>query len=837
MMIPEWILFLLRLFAPLVIIVITLLSLGSYTQAKDVQFNIDVLDVTDRENIDLGQFTHSGYIMPGRYLLQVRVNKQELPEQTIIFYADEKDTHNSLACLSPELIEQFALKPEVMKKITWWHNNECLSLDSLPGVSATADLSESILNINVPQAYLEYVSDNWDPPSRWDNGIPGLLLDYYVNGQTQDQQQVGLREETLRGNGTIGANLGAWRVRADWQSQVRHQNRGPQHTQKNWAWNQYYAYRAISSLRAKLVLGENSLYSDLFDSFRFTGISLNTDDNMLPPNLRGYAPEVTGVARTNAKVIISQQGRIIYETDVAAGPFRIQDMHDAISGRLDVRVEEQDGSVQEFQMNTANIPYLTRPGTIRYKIASGRPSDSQHHADGAFFSTGEFSWGINNGWSLYGGGVVGADYNALTLGVGRDLMMFGALSFDATRSWSHLPSQAGHTLSGDSYRLSYSKRFDRYDSQVTFAGYRFSERDYMSMNEFLNARHSGANRQKNKEMYTVSLNQHFRQLGISTYLNYDHQTYWNSSSNDRYTLTVSSGFDFWHWRNVNLSLTGYRNKYNNSREDGMYLSLSIPLGDNGSVSYNGSYGKNNQQQKVSYYNQRKNGDDYQLTSGFSRNHASASAYYTHLGDMAKTIVNAGYQENSYSSVGFSAQGGLTASLQGTALHRTMINGGSRLLVSTDGVAGVPVGSYGAPVYSDHFGHAVIADMNSYYRNNVRINIDKLPDNAEAIQSVVQATLTEGAIGYRKFSVIAGEKAMAVIRLADGSTPPFGATVRNHKKQNVGIVGDNGSTYLSGINPKGKMTVSWGGEEQCTLTLPDVISHNEMMELFLPCYKK
>ncbi|XPE48168.1 hypothetical protein ACNKHL_14465 [Shigella flexneri] len=40
----------------------------------------------------------------------------------------------------------------------------------------------------------------------------------------------------------------------------------------------------------------------------------------------------------------------------------------------------------------------------------------------------------------------------------------------------------------------------------------------------------------------------------------------------------------------------------------------------------------------------------------------------------------------------------------------------------------------------------------------------MPENAEATQSVVQATLTEGAIGYRKFAVIHGQKAMAVLRL-------------------------------------------------------------------------
>lgn len=92
-------------------------------------------------------------------------------------------------------------------------------------------------------------------------------------------------------------------------------------------------------------------------------------------------------------MVVSQQGRVLYETQVAAGPFRIQDINDAVSGELDVRVEEQDGSVQEFKMNTANIPYLTRPGTVRYKLATGKPSEWGHHLRGPMFGTGEFSWG------------------------------------------------------------------------------------------------------------------------------------------------------------------------------------------------------------------------------------------------------------------------------------------------------------------------------------------------------------------------------------------------------------------------------------------------------------
>lgn len=52
----------------------------------NIQFNTDVLDVRDRKNIDLSQFSRSGYIMPGTYDMVVHINKNTLPEQEIPFY-------------------------------------------------------------------------------------------------------------------------------------------------------------------------------------------------------------------------------------------------------------------------------------------------------------------------------------------------------------------------------------------------------------------------------------------------------------------------------------------------------------------------------------------------------------------------------------------------------------------------------------------------------------------------------------------------------------------------------------------------------------------------------
>ncbi|EPP8560691.1 outer membrane usher protein [Serratia marcescens] len=801
----------------------------------NIQFNTDVLDVNDRKNIDLSQFSRSGYIMPGTYGMVVHVNKNDLQEQQISFYAPEGDSNGSRACLNPALVQQLGFKPGALKGLTWWHGGECLNESSVQGMAVRGDLPTSSLYLSIPQAYLEYSDENWDPPSRWDEGIPGLLFDYNVNARSQHQQRSGARGYSLSGNGTAGANLGAWRLRADWQANLDHQTGSGQPTNKQLDWSRYYAYRAIPALRSKLTLGENYLDSGMFDSFRFTGASLVSDDNMLPPNLRGYAPEVTGVAKTNAKVTISQQGRVLYETTVASGPFRIQDINDAVSGELNVRVEEQDGGVQEFVVNTANIPYLTRPGSVRFKLATGKPSDWQHHSRGPLFGTGEFSWGVSNGWSLYGGALAGGDYNALSLGIGRDLMVLGALSFDATQSRARLPQEDG-TLSGGSYRLSYSKNFDEYDSQVTFAGYRFSEQDFMSMSEYLDARYYGTRTGNGKEMYTITFNKHFRDWGLSTYLNYSHETYWDRPANDRYNLTLSRYFDMGRFRNLSLSLSAYRNEYNGTKDDGAYLSLSMPWGDNSTVSYNATVNRDDTTHQLGYYDRIDEHNNYQLRVGSSRSGGNVNGYYNHEGDKARMSANASYQENRYSAFGMSMQGGMTMTANGGALHRAGMPGGTRMLIDTQGVADVPVRGYGSTTNTNAWGKAVIGDVNSYYRNRASIDVNKLGDNAEATKSVVQATLTEGAIGYRQFDVIAGEKAMAVIKLADGSEPPFGATVMNARKQETGIVNDGGSVYLSGINAGDAMTVHWNGDAQCEVRMPTPLPADMLMNtLLLPCH--
>lgn len=808
-----------------------LMSLGAEVWAGDeIQFNTDILDLSDRTNIDLSQFSRSGFILPGVYPLQVQVNSQWLPEQRIAFYPPDDDPKGSQACLSTELVEQLGLKPEMQARLGWWKSGECLHINSLAGMEVSGDLATSSLHISVPQAYLEYNARNWDPPSRWDNGVPGVLMDYNLTAKSSGRKG-SARQTDLSGNGTFGANAGPWRLRADWQGRIEDESYS---RARRLEWSRFYAYRALPAMQARLTLGENYLYSSVFDSFRFTGVALNSDDNQLPPNLRGYAPEVVGVAKTNARVIISQQGRVLYEALVAAGPFRIRDLNDAVTGTLEVRVEEQDGSVTTFQVESANIPYLTRPGTVRYKLASGRPSSLHNGGQGDVFGAGEFSWGVSNGWSLYGGGLSDNNYTALSVGVGRDLLALGAISFDVTRASAKLQ---GTSLSGDSFQLSYSKNFDQYDSQVTFAGYRFSQKNYMSMSEYLNARHYGGPVGGSKSLYVATFNKQFRDAGLSAYLNYSNQSYWDRPTSERWSLSLARYFNMGAVKNISLSLNLFhnqeRNQYSgtNNNNNGLFLTLSLPLGRSGTLtnSASSSYGKHSYSTRFSDRLGERN--NYQLSAGKN----TVSGYLNHAGDHADLSVSAVIQPDNSTSLSLSARGGGTLTAYGGAGHRTAGTGGTRLLVDTLGVANVPVRGYGSPTRTNAFGKAVIPDVSSFVRTAASVDLDNLPANIEATESVTQLTLTEGAIGYRTLQVISGHKAMALLRMPDGSAPPFGATVKNDKQQETGIVNDGGSVYLGGIQAGGRMVVSWGGAERCTLLMPASLPADGLASaLDLPC---
>ncbi len=58
---------------------------------------------------------------------------------------------------------------------------------------------------------MKYSDPNWIPPEQWDEGIPGMMLDYNINAQVNEGD--GYSNRNISSYGTLGFNYGAWRLR------------------------------------------------------------------------------------------------------------------------------------------------------------------------------------------------------------------------------------------------------------------------------------------------------------------------------------------------------------------------------------------------------------------------------------------------------------------------------------------------------------------------------------------------------------------------------------------------------------------------------------------------
>jgi outer membrane usher protein FimD/PapC len=338
-----------------------------------VEFNTDALDADDRQNVDLSQFEKKDYISPGRYLVQITLNKNTLPGDWNVEWRATGTENGTQLCLTSDQLLQWGFNDAFVHQLNNRGQTQCLDIIDKPEFSAKLDKSTMRLTLTVPQSWMKYHAKNWTPPEYWDEGVNGALLDYNLYA-SQYSPHDGDNTQSFSAYGTAGVNVGAWRLRSDYQYNQNFISGNSTDTESRLA--RTYLFRPLPSLASKFTLGQYDLSSDIFDTFHFTGTTLESDESMLPPDLQGYAPQITGIAQTNAKVTVSQNGRVLYQTTVTPGPFTISDMVDTLQGQMDVTIEEEDGRTSTFQVGSASVPFLTRQGQLRYKTSAGKPTSS-----------------------------------------------------------------------------------------------------------------------------------------------------------------------------------------------------------------------------------------------------------------------------------------------------------------------------------------------------------------------------------------------------------------------------------------------------------------------------
>nr|WP_249171426.1 fimbria/pilus outer membrane usher protein [Burkholderia multivorans] len=784
------------------------------SQSHATEFNSSFLSIDGATDVDLSQFSQPDFTLPGEYMLEVQVNDLFFGLQPIEFVALDASGAGK-PCLRAELVAQFGLKPSLAKELPRFHGGRCVDLAAIEGVTVRYLKGDGRLRITIPQAALEFTDGTYLPPERWSDGIAGAMLDYRVIANTNRSFGSGGRQtNAVQAYGTIGANWGAWRVRGDYQAQSNVGN--TVYADRTFRFSRLYAFRALPSIQSTVTFGDDYLSSDIFDTFALTGASIRSDDRMLPPSLRGYAPLISGVARTNATVTVSQQGRVLYVTRVSPGAFALQNINTSVQGTLDVAVEEEDGSVQRFQVTTAAVPFLARTGQFRYKAAVGKPRRFGGAGITPFFGFGEAAYGLPFDVTVYGGFIAASGYTSIALGVGRDFGTFGAVSADVTHARARLWWN-GATRHGNSYRINYSKHFDGLDADVRFFGYRFSERDYTNFAQF-SGDPTAYGLANSKQRYSATMSKRFGDT--SAYFSYDQTTYWERASEQRVGVTLTRAFSVGALRNLNVSVSAFRTQSAGASGNQVSVTATLPIGGRHTVTSNLTTGNGSTSVNAGYLYDDPAGRTYQISAGTTDGRASANASFRQRTSAYQLTAQASTVANGYAAASLEVDGSLVATQYGIAAHANGNAGDTRLLVSTDGVRDVPLS--GTLTHTDSRGYAVLDGISPYNVYDAAVNVEKLPLEVQVSNPIQRMVLTDGAIGFVQFSAARGSNLYLTLTDAAGKPLPFGASVQDAANgKELGIVGEGGAAYLTQVQPKSSLVVRAGERTLCTIdTLPN-----------------
>ncbi|EPO1789526.1 fimbria/pilus outer membrane usher protein [Cronobacter turicensis] len=748
-----------------------------------------------------------GYQPAGTYRVHINVNEKPVMISSVRFEPNKEK--QLVACLSFKTYQKLGV--DMSKVSSSAEDNElkntCVSMEEqIPGTKLAFDFSKLQLDIVIPQTVLRDESTEGIPEEEWDDGIPALISNYQLSGQ-QYLKKSKETSNTAYANLTNGLNIGAWRYR----------NNSTLSNSEGWHSITNYVETAIHSLKSELTVGDSSTSGDVFDSVLIRGVQLSSDDDMLPDQLNGFAPVIRGIAKSNARVTIRENGYVIYQRSVPPGPFVINDLSSVSDGgKLDVVVTEADGSETRSTLSYSSVPQLLRAGQMKYNLSVGRyMSGTSAVEDKPELVQAVLSRGLPLNTTLYGGAQYHERYRALSLGLGLDMKSLGGIAADMTDS----KGRRGNSLeaTGKMIRLTYRNYLPDTDTQIQMDN-RYYSGDYLSFSDWATAEELFAGTRKRRE-YNLSVNQSLDETN-SFYTTLNRSENMDNSVSRMWQVGWNGSV-----KNVSFSLA-----YSMSREEGnaewdkqLALTLSLPLSEtfptaqpivnytatsgldkdiNNQLGVNGKFGDNqnmNWNTQLSYA--AKHGEP---------STQSGSAGLDYQGNHGDMNVTYNAEHNNY--VSWNASGSVVGHRHGVTFGRNST--GSMALVSIPGAADVPLDG-GQDMQTDSRGYALVTDLRPYHRNSLGIDTHKASKDLDFASTSAQLVPTKDAVVLAEFTAISGRKAVITIN-RHGEALPFGTRARIEGVDNVYYVGDKGQVYLNAVPDKGTLIFKWDEDQTCSV---------------------
>lgn len=790
-------------------------SFSAWSEGEsDYEFNSGFI-IGSKENIDLQRFNESG-IGPGKYSVDVYTNNNWKGRYELDFI--QKENGQLGVCYTPEMLSDFGINIEKLNPNIKADSSDCLPLErwnNQKDISDTFQTSTLRLDISVPQIYEQRMSRGYVSPQFWEEGIPALNLGYMANYyDTHTSGSDGSNNSSAYVGLNAGLSYGGWLLKHQGNLSWQRKNG------TDWNSNQTYLQKPIASIKSKATAGQFYTDGDLFDSIGLRGARIATDDGMYPDGMTSYAPEIRGVAQSNALVTVKQNDSIIYQTTVSPGPFNLTDVYPSGYGNdLVVTVKEADGSESSFSVPYSSLAQLLRPGFTRYQVSGGKV-DTDGLKNRPFIMQGTVQHGLNNTFTVYGGVTAFDDYQAYLIGSGVNTG-FGAVAVDLTQSrtvFSH------DTYNGQSYRFTFNRLFTQTDTNLVLAAYRYSTKDYYSVSNAVRAIDddkrgiaSTLGREKNGFSYTINQNLPDGYGGL--YFTGRISSYWDKSGTEKqYQLSYNNNFNRFNY-GVSL-MRMYTESNANKKDDRISFNLSFPLyfGEQNSTTITSYTTFNNETFGSSQLgangsldrdNNWTYGINTAVANGGEKNFGLNTNYRT-----TKVNTSANYsQGQGYRQYGLAANGSMIVHSGGLTLTPNIST--TIALIEAKGAEGASVmGAQGSKIDSN--GYAIAPYVRAYRINNVEIDAKGSPEDIVFENTSSQVVPYEGSVVKVSFGTKV-EKNIVYNVIRQGNKPlPFGANVIDHTGESIGIVGQGGSVFISNDEAT-QAIIKWDGGE-CSFSL-------------------
>lgn len=806
--------------------------------ARTYSFDASQLNGAGR-GVDLSLF-EEGTQLPGVYPVDVILNGSRVDSREMVFRIERAPDGSPYlkTCLTREMLARYGVKvedyPGLFRQSDGGNGKNaevCSDLSVIPGATETHQFAAQQLLLGIPQAALRPQFTGIAPEALWDDGIPAFLLNWQANVYRSEYRGYGKSvSDSFQATLEPGINVGPWRIRnlATWNKSSGQSGK--------WESSYSRAERGLNGIKSRLTLGESYTPSDIFDSVPFRGVMLGSDENMVPYSQREFAPVIRGIARTQARVEVRQNGYLIYSLTVAPGAFSLADLPVTGSGGdLQVKVLESDGTTQVFTVPFTTPAIALREGYMKYNVTGGQYRSSDDAVDHTSLGQATLMYGLPWGLTAFGG-VQGAEhYQSAALGLGWSLGSLGAVSVDGIHSRGQ--KKGREQESGDTWRVRYNKFFETTGTSFTAASYQYSSDGYYTLSDVLDTYHHhdngysyGSSAPRSRRT-TLNLSQSMGSLGyVSLWGSRDE---YRDGRENRDSMGASYSTT---WKDVSLSVNWSRNRnmggYYGWRqgkiEDSVSVWMSVPLGrwlggaDNdirGTAQVQRSTGLDTR------YETGMNGRAFdrrlswdvreQVAPGRDTNRNSSRLNLTWYGTYGEATGMYSYSSHSRQmSAGLS--GGLVAHRHGVTLGQK--TGETVALVEAPGVSGASVSGWPG-VRTDFRGYTLSGWMTPYQENVVTLDPTTFPEDTDVPQTDSRVVPTKGAVVSAGFTTRVGGRALLTLSRGDGTPLPFGTVVTvngepGYTSGATGVVGDNGEVYMSGLAENGRVKAQWGKEGQC-----------------------